>query len=707
MKTQQNSSSGPTLQRACGILLGAALSLGASVATFGAADDTPQFPSNEVMRHFRAMHDPQLSPDGTRALLRVDDAAADGGKSHLWLIDVEGKAPRQLTFSPDSDKKGERSGRWSADGRSIFFLAHRGEHTGLFVLPMEGGEAKALDIKVHPNVDDSKAKDALPPAKAGAAPEPVEDLPVDIESYTPSPDGTWIAFTARDPETPGEKKQKEAKADAEWIDNDTHGTRLYLLHRETNKVTAVPVPPDVRGYDWKPDSSGLIALVEGVHNAGDLGFAGSSWVLETSDPAHPRQIAALPGSMQGVAWLADGRSIVYPAQSRRDTPPNYNDLYVTELGTTLKTHNLTDGMDASLAPDAPITLADGRIVQLVEHGLNVQAAVYPADGSHFKYLDLPVPLETVRSNAQRHGWLFLGSSGGHPPALYYAADLASPARQLVTPTLVPEHTRSVTPKHIQWKHERLTIEGLLFLPPDTGDQRVPLIVEVHGGPTGQYVDRFSPWDDFLIGHGWAVLRINPRGSTGYGAAFAAANKNDLGGGDYRDIMAGVDYVLKTEHLDPTRMALMGYSYGGEMAGFVEGKTTRFKAIVSGAPVIDQYSEYGTEGQSFYDRWFYGKPWEHSADSWRQSPLAYIGAARTPFMLLQGQADSTDPLGQSQEMYRALRQNGVPVELITYPRDDHGPLAQAMFGAPVAEPWHGFDARRRVVEFIEKAFATAH
>ncbi|HEY0342773.1 MAG TPA: prolyl oligopeptidase family serine peptidase, partial [Steroidobacteraceae bacterium] len=210
--------------------------------------------------------------------------------------------------------------------------------------------------------------------------------------------------------------------------------------------------------------------------------------------------------------------------------------------------------------------------------------------------------------------------------------------------------------------------------------------------------------DFLVGHGWAVLRTNPRGSTGRGAAFVAANKNDLGGADYRDIMAGVDYALKTERLDPTRMALMGYSYGGEMAAFVAGKTTRFKALVSGAPVIDQYSEYGTEGESWYDRWYFGKPWEHPADAWRQSPLARAGAAKTPFLLLQGQSDTTDPLGQSQEMYRALRQNGVPVDLVTYPRDDHGPLAFALFGSPVTEPWHGFDARRRVITFIEKAFA---
>jgi hypothetical protein len=141
------------------------------------------------------------------------------------------------------------------------------------------------------------------------------------------------------------------------------------------------------------------------------------------------------------------------------------------------------------------------------------------------------------------------------------------------------------------------------------------------------------------------LRPNPRGSANYGVTVAAANKNDLGGGDYQDIMAGVDAALARFPLDPQRMALIGYSYGGEMAGFVEGKTDRFKAIVSGAPVIDQFSEYGTESDSWYD------------------------------------------------------------ELVTYPREDHGPLAMGIFGRPSPEPWHGFDARQRMVEFIEKEFAS--
>jgi dipeptidyl aminopeptidase/acylaminoacyl peptidase len=143
-----------------------------------------------------------------------------------------------------------------------------------------------------------------------------------------------------------------------------------------------------------------------------------------------------------------------------------------------------------------------------------------------------------------------------------------------------------------------------------------------------------------------------------------------------------------------------------MAGFVEGKTDRFKAIVSGAPVIDQQSEYGTESVSSYDRWFYGKPWEHPQDAWRQSPLANVAHATTPFLLLQGEADTTDPLGQSLEMYRALRQAGVEVQLVRYPREDHEPLHDALHGLPSPEPWHGFDARQRLVKFIQTAFEKA-
>jgi dipeptidyl aminopeptidase/acylaminoacyl peptidase len=257
---------------------------------------------------------------------------------------------------------------------------------------------------------------------------------------------------------------------------------------------------------------------------------------------------------------------------------------------------------------------------------------------------------------------------------------------------------------LRWTSDGLAIEGLLYLPPEARAGKVPLIVDVHGGPTGAWLDSFDALTQFLVAQGWAVLRSNPRGSTGYGAAFAAANKDDLGGGDYRDIMAGVDAAIAQFPIDAGRLALIGYSYGGEMAGFVETKTDRFKAIVSGAPVIDQESEYGTEDDSWYDRWFYGKPWEHAEAAWRQSPLAGTAHAKTPFLLIQGESDKTDPPGQSFEMYRALRQAGVAVEMVQYPREDHGPLSAGMQGKPSPEPWHGFDARQRIVKFIKAAFA---
>jgi dipeptidyl aminopeptidase/acylaminoacyl peptidase len=258
---------------------------------------------------------------------------------------------------------------------------------------------------------------------------------------------------------------------------------------------------------------------------------------------------------------------------------------------------------------------------------------------------------------------------------------------------------------VRWQNEGQTIEAMLYLPPDaSASHRVPLVLQVHGGPTSAYWERYDPFAQMLVGEGWAVLMPNPRGSTGYGHAFAAANKNDLGGADYRDLMAGVDYVIKNFPIDPSRLALAGYSYGGEMAGFAVGKTDRFKAIVSGAPVTDQFSEYGTENGSWYDRWFYGKPWENFESAWRQSPLSGASHAKTPFLLIQGDADLSDPAGQSQEMYRALRQVGAPVELVMYPREGHGTLAGGFYGRPSREPWHGFDARRRMLEMFRKAFS---
>ena len=672
-------------------------------------DKPPSFPTNEQLRHYKGMSDPQLSPDGNEVLVRIADATADGGKGHIWLVEVKGGGARQLTYSPESDKRGEQRAQWMPDGESVLFLAHRGEHTQLYRLPMRGGEAKVFDLKVTPLVDESKREGALPPVaeatktgeakKEEAKAEPVE---IDVASYRVSPDGKTIAIFARDPQTPGEKKEKDAKADAEWVDHGLHGERMYLLDVATEKLTLTGVPMDVQGAAWSADSSKLLAIAEAPNGVSELGPANSAWVVTVADPMHVAKVEEIPATVGPAVWSRDGAGIVYLAQAKRDAPPGYLDLYEYDVaGKT--TRNLTDGFLGTVGHQEPIALRDGGMVEDAEQGVDAGVMRYAADGKSAA-VALPVAVVTAAvTNAAQSGWVFLGSSGGQAPELLYSAALGERPRVLATPELAPKGVKSEAPQRIEWKNEGLTIEGLLYLPPEAAAQKVPLVVQVHGGPLGAYTDGYQPFTDYLLGQGWAVLETNPRGSTGRGAEFAAANKNDLGGADYRDIMAGVDTVLKTEPIDADRMALIGYSYGGEMAAFVEGKTTRFKAIVSAAPVIDQNSEYGTEHGSWYDQWYFGKPWMHPADAWRQSPLSGVAQAKTPFMLLQGDDDTTDPLGQSLEMYHALRQMGVTVELITYPRVDHGPLGGAIYGAPSNEPWHGFDARQRVVAFFTKSF----
>ena len=710
------------------IFLFISLPIGAQAAaplsgTPTASGSALSFPNNEQLRRFKALSDPRLAPDGKRILIRITEATADGAKSHLWLTRIDGDGPRQITYSPDADKRGEYEGSWMPDGQSILFLAKRDEHISLYRLPMNGGEAKPFVLKVKPVVDQAKLPDALPPKDEAAKPDdpPSSDTPqhakpdahshdahpdevaLDVTRYKVSPDGSYIAIIAADPQTAGEKAQKDAKSDADWVNHNPHGSRLYLLNVASGKLTLLQVEPDVKNASWSSDSTKLLAIAEGMNGVGDLGPAMSGWLVSISDSIHPQKLVGLPPTIEAAAFAPDGGSIVYQAQAKHDAPPGYADLYVYDTATKT-TRDLSEGFQGSLRRGLPVPLADGSVLQLVEVGFHGKVARYVPGASEPELLALPPSdVSALETNEQRNGWLFLGSGGGDPRKLYYTADLKSPATPVKTPPLAPEHMLSVAPKSLQWKSDGFTIEGRLYLPPEAAKQRVPLIVEVHGGPLGAYADAHQPWVDFLLGQGWAVLRTNPRGSSGYGAAFAAANKNDLGGGDYRDIMAGVDAALKSEPIDSNRMALMGYSYGGEMAAFVEGKTTRFKAIISGAPVIDQHSEYGTEDSSWYDRWYFGKPWEHPEDAWRQSPLASAGKAKTPFLLLQGESDTTDPLGQSMEMYRALRQIGVPVELVTYPRDNHGPLAMAIYGSPVPEPWHGYDARRRVVAFIQKAF----
>jgi dipeptidyl aminopeptidase/acylaminoacyl peptidase len=691
------------------------------------AQAAPHFPSNEDLRHIKALSSAILSPDGKQILFTMTHATADGAGSHIWIVPAPGDGDdkaRQLTFSPPADKRGEHNAQWAPDASAIFFLAKRGDHTQLFRLDLRGGEASPYDLKILPPVDVSKDKDAINPPPAPITSEKKDDkkpaetkpepVPIDVAGFAISDDGKFLALWAHDPEAPGEKKQKDAKIDASWVNHERHLTRLYLAALKSDgaidgDLKAIEVPPDVHGATWSPVAEKLLVFTEAPNEVSDLGPAGGAWIVDTDALAKPLRLESVPGTVGGGSWSADGNSIVFAATTPDDAPPGYDDLYaLSPASPTAKPLDLTRGFAGQLRGGGLYFTADGNLIAPAAVGVHSRVLRVSLDAKS-KPVEVGLGASVIsglNSNRRQTGWVWLADSGGHLVRLCYAAKLGDPCTTVPTPDLAPTNLRTVEPQVVNWKSGPFTVEGLLYLPPDTGTAKVPLVVDVHGGPFGAWEDRSDPFADFLVGHGWAVLRPNPRGSSNYGVKFAAANKNDLGGGDYQDVMAGVDYVLAHYPIDSGRLALMGYSYGGEMAGFVEGKTDRFKAVISGAPVIDQFSEYGTEGGSWYDRWYFGKPWENMSAAWRQSPLSGVAHAKTPFMLIQGESDTTDPLGQAQEMYRALRQEGVPVELVTYPRENHGPLAIGMLGHPSPEPWHGYDARQRIVKFIETAFSPA-
>jgi dipeptidyl aminopeptidase/acylaminoacyl peptidase len=229
------------------------------------------------------------------------------------------------------------------------------------------------------------------------------------------------------------------------------------------------------------------------------------------------------------------------------------------------------------------------------------------------------------------------------------------------------------PEYYRYKSfDGMEIEAALLKPQGAADKtRLPLVALIHGGPTGRWSDSIEPWGQLLATHGYAVFYPNIRGSVGYGQKFVESNRGDWGGGDFKDVMAGVKDLIDRGIADPNRLAIGGWSYGGYMAEWAITQTNDFKAAVCGAGMANLISEFGTEDHPAGDEWFYGVPWEKPEGFLNSSPFLHLKDVKTPTLVLQGDADTVDPLGQSQELYRGLKRYGVEAEMVVYPREPHG------------------------------------
>lgn len=638
--------------------------------------------NDQVREQVRAVRQVALAPDGKRVAAMITDSTANSGQARLWLL-APGQPARQLTG--DKAFTGAASPQWVGDNAILYIASNDGQRT-LFRLPLDGGEPARLQL----GLKDGAVTGAWGGPKPAATPS--------VSGFALSPDNKNIVLWADDPETAADKARKDRKDDAYiYHDDDDHDhTKLYMVDAATGAARSLPLGGRFLSVQWSYDGADMIVTTDpqsDVH-----GPNATFWRMKPDGSATKLDIPSTAGT---VARLP-GNRVAFMDQCADDAPPRCNDLHVKDLKTGAA-KNLTRGFDGSIPGDFIVDRNGDLVMAIPTHMKQRIARLSTRDGAP-TWFDTEHPVvSAIATNAAQNGFAMIASGPDQPATVFHTSRLGGAVVKLDAPAMVPTDWPIVPSKLVTWQNEGLTVEGLLYMPPKAAG-KVPLVVAVHGGPAGRYADNYSNLVQMLAGEGWAVFQTNPRGSTGYGAKFTGANKNDLGGADYRDIMTGVDAVLKDYPIDPDRMALIGYSYGGEMAGFVAGKTTRFKALISGAPVINQFSEYGTEDGSWYDRWYYGKPWDHFQDAWRQSPLAYVSSAKTPFLLVQGDVDRTDPLGQSIEMWRALRQSNVPVELIVYPREDHGLLGQNFQGNVSTEPWHGVDVRRRMFGFLRAALA---
>jgi dipeptidyl aminopeptidase/acylaminoacyl peptidase len=612
------------------------------------------------------------SPDGRLVAYTQTRAVMESEKSEMlsqvFLAPSDSSRQIQLT-------RGEKSATapsFSPDGRLVYFFSERSGKPNLWRIPVDGGEAEML----------TEWKGAM-------------------GSYRLSQDGKWVAFTGAEPPADEEKRKKE-KRDFRVVDANPAYHSLWVIPAEAD-LAGKRAPRRVAGaayhitnFDWSPDSRHIAFEHQPMPGADYWTKADLSEVEVES--GRVRSLAATGAAESIPRYSPDGRYLAYVRSS--DPPQWARDERIVLLprqGGALRVLPPTYDESFSLLGWA----ADSSRLFLTEaRGATQVLYAIPLDGPP-KPLYQPARGTLLGGNLNArgtHAGIVLESSNEAPEAFLLNLDGGAPVRvshaNLDLPKLPLGETKLVT-----WKaKDGLEIEGLLTYPVGyPAGKQCPLVLVIHGGPAGVFTDTFIarpglyPMATFAA-RGYAVLRPNPRGSGGYGLKFRRANLNDWGGKDYEDLMAGVDHVISMGVADPERLAVMGWSYGGFMTSWVLTHTRRFKAAAVGAGVTNLWSFTGTADiPGFLPYYFSGNPWENFENYRVHSPMSFVKGATTPTLILHGEADVRVPTSQGYELYNALKQQGVTVKMVVYPRTPHGPR----------EPKFMLDIMERHLEWVEK------
>jgi dipeptidyl aminopeptidase/acylaminoacyl peptidase len=608
----------------------------------------------------RQLSDVRISPNGQRICVVVSDPLTGTNRTrHIWLLDA---VSHQLTKFTNSAKS-EYSPRWSPDGKRLAFISDREDSPQIYLISISGGEAVRL----------TQGKNA-------------------IRSFEWSPDGKQIAFIAPEPKTEADEKKEKDKDDARVVDRDDKHPRLWLIDVESKKVRQLTTGRwQISEVQWAPQGDKLVVSATDKPESDEN--TNAILVVSSTDGAL-KELLRPRGPFGGIRVSPDGKSLIYSAA--RVDGPTPHDVYIVPIEGGVP-RNLT-GQSLDRPVFNVVWKTDGTLMATCLIGGNSQFCIIKQTGEVTKIQPTKAAPHPTSFDFRGGRLAFVAEDTINAPEIYTDPVVNSEGERDVYPQKYSHFNDDwarvpvIKPEIVRYKSfDGMEIEALLLKPRNYVEgTKVPTVVLVHGGPTGAWTDSFDSWGQILAARGYAVFYPNIRGSIGFGHRFLEMNRGDWGGGDFKDVMAGVDFLISRGIADPYKLGIGGWSYGGYMAAWAITQTNRFKAAVSGAGMSDLATEFGTEDGPAYDEWFYGLPYEKPEGFAKSSPMTFIKNARTPTLILHGENDRTDPIGQSQMLYRALKRYGVESEFVVYPREPHG----------LQEEKHLIDRLNRIVRWFD-------
>ena len=633
--------------------------------------------------------DPIWSPDSA-ALAFLSDCADLGGQSDLYLSHLDGNPPRRL-----SDLHGEvNAPAFSPDGKRIAFLYVEGA-------TRPAGALAAMDAPSGVIGEDGIEVQRVAAVAASvpiAAPQPAAPVfltPANLHVYEFdwSPDSSTLAYVAADP--PGENNWWVARLYTQSVGapGPSHlGTGDSASSKPTVVLIPTAVPGPLHGLQialprWSPDGK-AIAFIGGLMS--DQGVTGGDvWVIDAAAASQPRNLTPnRPASSQWIVWGDDEHIFTC------ELADGVNRLVRIKLSGDRTSESVASSFAApvfSYPGTVGVSTSDHSLAVVADHSLFVfQASTFNQPPEIYAAGPAVAALSTQTVGAPGPSHLGTGDASdafANPSGVIQLSHLND--------GLKPTWGDSAS---LTWTNDNFHIQGWLLLPAHYDpSKKYPLIVEVHGGPAADVASRWNGGGGGFSAtsysaQGYFVLMPNPRGSFGQGEAFTLANRKDFGYGDLGDILAGVDTVLAKYPVDPNRVGITGWSYGGFMTMFAVTQTHRFRAAVAGAGISDWLSYYG---ENSIDQWmipYFGASVYDDPEVYaKSSAISFIKNVTTPTLAVVGDRDGECPAPQSFEFWHALRDLHVPAQLVVYPNEGHG----------FSDPAHRRDAQQRAVEWFAK------